>query len=120
MLLRLLLRFRLPPLLRDGFFFSVFPRDRAPVVERAPSPGPMDPERELERCMLAGTACTGVASMMELPRWLASHSSVNLAGRMATGAMSGVERSARCDAGRGAELARVLERVWSAAAVSGA
>lgn len=65
-LLRLPLRFRLPPLLSDGFFFSVLLRDRLTL-----SDGPMDPESELERCMvevLAGPACSTGPSMIELPR----------------------------------------------------
>jgi hypothetical protein len=66
MLRRLLLRLRLLLLRSDGFFFSVFPRDRAEWVERLVSGRPMDPEKELERCMLFVLENPG--SSIELPR----------------------------------------------------
>ena len=83
MLRRLLLRFKLPLRRNEGFFFNVFPRERV-VIPSPVRPVVTEPEKELARCMLLAPGAE--LSMMELPRWLASHSSVNFVGRVAMGA----------------------------------
>ena len=100
---RLLLRFRLPALRKEAFFFRVLPRDG--VGPPSPvTPPTTEPAKELERCMLvpAAPALPSNPSTIDVPRWLASHSSVNLAGCEATGAA--MRGCVRC------ELARVLDR----------
>jgi len=114
MLRRLLLRFKLPFRRSDAFFFNVFPRDSDPSPMTPPIPA-TEPEKELERWRLP----PGLpASMIELPRWLASHSSVNLPlGRVATGAMrlALLLFAEMLSGGATCEFASVLERVSASA-----
>jgi len=78
-----------------------------------PSPV-VEPEKELERCILGWKPST-----MELPRWLASHSSVNLPDRVETGASAGGAAASCGGLSSSAygevscEFATVLEAVWS-------
>lgn len=96
MLLRLLDLPKLPFRRNEDFFLRVLFRETwmalAPSVS-PPRPDRVEPEKELDRCILlilwfCCACCFGSGlSMMELPRWLASHSSVNLpASRVGAGA----------------------------------
>lgn len=85
MLRRLPARFRLPLRRMEDFFLRVLERETWMLVEPstvAGAPAVVEPADELERCMLLILLVVvprGMGPlMMELPRWLASHSSVNL------------------------------------------
>lgn len=90
MLRRLPARLRLPLRRTEDFFLRVLDRENWMLLEpftTADPPPVVEPAEELERCMLLMLLASLVwlfvmarglgPFMMELPRWLASHSSVN-------------------------------------------